>query len=59
MGIGTRHDPTLIEHLREHQIRLEVCSSSNVATGALPSLAEHPLPALLDLAGASGLCGVG
>jgi aminodeoxyfutalosine deaminase len=28
---------------------LEVCPSSNVATGAVPSLAEHPLPALLEL----------
>jgi aminodeoxyfutalosine deaminase len=34
-------------HLAEHGIALEVCPTSNVCTGAAPSLAAHPLPALL------------
>lgn len=48
-GIGARHDHRLLEHLRQHQVVLEICPSSNAATGAVPSLAEHPLPALIEL----------
>ncbi|WP_203841569.1 adenosine deaminase [Winogradskya humida] len=47
-GIAAAHDPLLLEHLIEHNIALEICPSSNVATGAVPSLAEHPLPGLLS-----------
>jgi len=47
-GIAARHDPALLDHLRHHEVTLEVCPSSNVATGAVRSLADHPLPLLLD-----------
>ena len=33
--------------MAEHRIPLEVCPSSNVATRAVESLAEHPLPAFV------------
>lgn len=46
-GIGSATDPKLLEHLAAKDIALEVCPSSNVATGAVASLAEHPLPTLL------------
>jgi aminodeoxyfutalosine deaminase len=46
-GIGAVDDSRLLDRLREEQITLEVCPSSNVATGAVPSLAAHPLPRLL------------
>lgn len=46
-GIGAAADPALLAHLAQNGITLEVCPSSNVCTGAVPSLAEHPLPALL------------
>jgi adenosine deaminase len=46
-GINAIHDPSLVEHLATHQIPLEVCPTSNVRTRSVPSLAEHPLPALV------------
>ena len=46
-GIGAATDPTLLAHLAEHRIPLEVCPTSNLRTGAVRSLAEHPLPRLL------------
>ncbi|WP_240808787.1 adenosine deaminase [Microbispora catharanthi] len=46
-GIHSVEDPALLEHLAEHEITLEVCPTSNVCTRAVPSLAEHPLPALV------------
>ncbi|MEP7021015.1 MAG: adenosine deaminase [Pseudonocardiales bacterium] len=46
-GIAAAQDPRLMEHLREHQITLEVCPTSNVCTRSVPSLTEHPLPALV------------
>jgi adenosine deaminase/aminodeoxyfutalosine deaminase len=46
-GIAAAGDPRLLEHLRTEQIPLEVCPTSNVRTRSVPSLAEHPLPALV------------
>jgi aminodeoxyfutalosine deaminase len=46
-GIAAAADPALLAHLAERGITLEVCPTSNVRTGAVGSLREHPLPALL------------
>jgi aminodeoxyfutalosine deaminase len=46
-GIAAARDPELMAYLAEKGIVLEVCPTSNVCTGAVPSLAEHPLPALV------------
>jgi adenosine deaminase len=46
-GISAVHDQRLLEYLRENQIPLEVCPTSNVRTRSVPSLAEHPLAALV------------
>jgi adenosine deaminase len=37
-----------VTDLRERQVPLEVCPTSNVCLGVAPSLDEHPLPRLLD-----------
>ena len=42
-GTSAALDPELLAHLAETGIALEVCPSSNVATRAVASLAEHPL----------------
>jgi aminodeoxyfutalosine deaminase len=46
-GIAAAQDPRLLEYLAAHHIPLEVCPTSNLLTGAAPSLAAHPLPALV------------
>ena len=46
-GISAAQDPALMAYLAEHQIPLEVCPTSNVRTRSVPSMAEHPLPALV------------
>lgn len=47
-GISCLQDPALVAYLRETQIPLEVCPTSNVCTGQVTDLAAHPLPRLLD-----------
>jgi len=47
-GIRAVDDPRLVEHLRDHNIPLEVCITSNLRTGAIASLAEHPVRRLFD-----------
>jgi len=47
-GIRSLEDPELVARLRDERVPLEVCPSSNVVLGLVPSLAAHPLPALVD-----------
>jgi adenosine deaminase len=47
-GIRAMEDPALVRRLREDQVPLTVCPLSNVALRAVGSLAEHPLPQMLD-----------
>ncbi len=47
-GIRSIEDPELVRRLADIGMPLEVCPSSNVATGAWPSLEDHPFPRLRD-----------
>lgn len=49
-GITAAQDPALLAHLAAEGIALEVCPTSNVATGAITVLDEHPI-ALMREAG--------
>lgn len=45
IGHGTRacEDPELLDYLRKHGTPLELCPVSNVCTGVVSTLAEHPI----------------
>lgn len=45
IGHGTRayEDPELLDYIAENEIPLELCPMSNVRTGAVNSLMEHPI----------------
>lgn len=47
-GIRSIDDPVLVRHLASHRIPLEICISSNILTGAVTSLKEHPVRRLFD-----------
>ncbi|MDR7483561.1 MAG: adenosine deaminase [Armatimonadota bacterium] len=42
-GIRAVEDPALVDHLRDRSVTLEVCPTSNVRLGLVPSLAQHPV----------------
>jgi len=47
-GIRSIEDPLLVRHLADHRIPLEVSISSNVCTGTVRALREHPVRRLFD-----------
>lgn len=47
-GIRVLEDPELVREVRGRGIALEVCPTSNVLLGLVPSLAAHPLPLLRE-----------
>ena len=42
-GVCSIGDPKLLEYLREHQIHLEACPTSNVQTNCYDTYADHPI----------------
>lgn len=42
-GVHAHDDPDLLRYLRDTQLPIDMCPVSNVKTGAVPSLAAHPL----------------
>lgn len=50
IGHGTRaeEDPALLDYLAAHRVPVEMCPLSNVRTGVVGSLAEHPVRRYVD-----------
>jgi len=47
-GIAAARDPELLRHLRGHDIPLEISITSNLVTGVVARLEDHPIRALYD-----------
>ena len=47
-GIRAIEDPSLVERLCRERVALDICLSSNVALGLVPSIDEHPVRRLHD-----------
>ncbi|MEO5665969.1 MAG: adenosine deaminase [Nocardioides sp.] len=47
-GTSSSSDPALLQHLADEGITLEVCPSSNIATRAVATLADHPLRSFVE-----------
>lgn len=47
-GVRCLEDSGVVQMLRERQIMLEVCPTSNLLLGVVNSLEDHPLPALRE-----------
>jgi adenosine deaminase len=47
-GVRAVEDPRALDMARERRVAFEVCLTSNVASGAVRSYAEHPLPRLIQ-----------
>src|SRR5271157_1182349 len=47
-GIRSIEDPALVAHLRERRIPLEICITSNLVTGVVARLEDHPVRRLYD-----------
>jgi adenosine deaminase/aminodeoxyfutalosine deaminase len=47
-GIAAVGDPALLRHLRERDIPLEICITSNLVTGVVQRMEDHPVRRLFD-----------
>jgi adenosine deaminase/aminodeoxyfutalosine deaminase len=47
-ALSARRDSSVMQMLRDQKIPIEVCPTSNVATGVLARLEDHPLPQFLE-----------
>jgi adenosine deaminase len=48
-GVRLKENGDLLQYLNDHRVPLECCPSSNVQTGAVKDLSEHPLKLYFDL----------
>lgn len=58
IGHGTTllSDPSVVDLVRERQVTIEACPTSNVHTGVIRSVSEHPLPRWLDAGVRACIC---
>lgn len=47
-GVRSVEDPSVMALLRERQILLELCLTSNLLTGVVPTVAAHPIRRIMD-----------
>jgi aminodeoxyfutalosine deaminase len=47
-GVSAASDAEVVALLRDRMVTVEVCPTSNVATGLLPSVEAHPMPMFLE-----------
>ncbi|MGY5854895.1 MAG: adenosine deaminase [Candidatus Thorarchaeota archaeon] len=47
-GVTARQDPELVEHLKREQIAIEMCPVSNLRTGVVKSMTDHPIREFFD-----------
>ena len=55
-GIRSIENPNVVALLKQREVALEVCPTSNIQTGVVNSFATHPLPALLEAGLAVVIC---
>ncbi len=55
-GTSAGQDPELMKRLAREGVVLEVCLSSNLQTGAVADLRDHPLPCFLDAGVKVAIC---
>lgn len=46
-GVAVFDDPSLLDRVGAHRIHIEVCPTSNVRTGAVQRIEQHPIPRAL------------
>lgn len=58
IGHGTTllDDPSVLELVLERGVTIEACVTSNLHTGVIPSIADHPLPRWLSLGVRACIC---
>lgn len=47
-GVSALGDPELMRYLRDHDVPLEICITSNIVTGVVKHVKDHPIRRLYD-----------